>query len=177
MPFCSHLLMNACKFSSWSSCTFSRVWHLPHTIMSSTIVRTSLSPAIAPSNRSWNNSGATDTPNGRRCHLKWPMCVANVVRNLDSSSRGMCQYPLVMSHKLKHSALPRSGIISSSTVDGKWLRFRALLSGLGSKHIHSFPLGFLATTKPDRIPNQWVLFRVWSLRVSPDVIVILQHPL
>ena len=50
---------------------------------------------------------------------------------------------------LKHFALPSSGITSSSTVDGKWLRFQALLSGLRSKHICSFPLGFLATTIPD----------------------------
>ena len=87
--------MSAFKFSSWCSCAFSRVSPSPHTIMSSTIVRTPLRPAIAPSNHSWHNSGATDTPNGRRFHLNRPMCVANVVSKLDSSSSGMCQYPLV----------------------------------------------------------------------------------
>ena len=95
------------------------------------------------SNFHWKTSLETVALNGITVNLNQPISVLKVVKKLDSSSRGWCQYPLEQSSTVMTVA-PASLCAMSSGVQkelGSWMI--ALLRLVGSKQIQSFGLPVL----------------------------------
>ena len=83
----------------------------------------------------WNISGAELIPKGKRLKQKQPKGVIKVVNNFESSSKGICQKPLLASNFVNILLSPSMARLSSTEPMGWVSRCTALFSGVRSTQI------------------------------------------
>ena len=97
----------------------------------------------------WKISGADDIPKGSRFMQKRPNGVKNVVRRLDSGSKGICQNPLFASSLVKTVDPERRARSSSTDLSGWTSRRTALFRAVRSTQMRTVSFGFGTTTIPE----------------------------
>ena len=120
----------------------------------------------------WNISGAELIPNGRRLKQYRPNGVTNVVRCCDSTSRGICQNPLLASSLENILLLPNCARLSSTVGIGWTSLWTALLGWVRSTQMRRSPLGLGTGTTPahqvvgevtEEITPCWSIVCIWLL--------------
>ena len=129
--------------------------HLSCTDWSTPWTRISFIWYIVPSRSSrnldkacWKISGVELMPNSSLLKQYRPNGVAKVVSGWDSSSRGICQYPLLASSLENILLFPSFARLSSTEGMGWTSRWMALLSSVRSTQIHTLPFGLRPGTIP-----------------------------
>ena len=96
----------------------------------------------------WKISGAELMPNGSLLKQYRPNGVTKVVSSRDSSSRGICQNPLLASSLENILLFPSFARLSSTEGMGWTSRWTALLSSVRSTQIRTLPFGLRTGTIP-----------------------------
>ena len=97
----------------------------------------------------WNISSAELISKGKWLKQKQPKGVIKVVNNFDSSSKGICQKPVLASNFMNILLSPSMARLLSTEPMGWVLRCTALFSGVRSTQIRTRPLGFGTGTMPE----------------------------